>query len=151
MIGTCNPTSLTWGEDWGAGDWVQSPLGNDLFNHASVTCTCLVALSCLTLCNPMDSSPPSSTVHGILQARILIKRQRTSFGELMGWCTYGDMEHIKHMPLKERHTSRESGSSVLFLHNLPVLLAIPELYPLTINGNLTGKIFLWVLWVTLAS
>ena len=26
---------------------------------------------CLTLCNPMDCSPPGSSVHGILQARIL--------------------------------------------------------------------------------
>ena len=26
---------------------------------------------CLTLCNPMDCSPPDSSVHGILQARIL--------------------------------------------------------------------------------
>ena len=26
---------------------------------------------CLTLCNPMDQSPPGSSVHGILQARIL--------------------------------------------------------------------------------
>ena len=28
-------------------------------------------LSCLTLCNPMDCSLPASSVHGILQARIL--------------------------------------------------------------------------------
>ena len=27
--------------------------------------------SCLTLCNPMDCSPPGSSVHGILQARIV--------------------------------------------------------------------------------
>ena len=27
--------------------------------------------SCPTLCNPMDSSPPGSPVHRILQARIL--------------------------------------------------------------------------------
>ena len=27
--------------------------------------------SCLTFCNPMDGSPPGSSVHGILQARIL--------------------------------------------------------------------------------
>ena len=27
--------------------------------------------SCPTLCNPMDSSPPGYSVHGILQARIL--------------------------------------------------------------------------------
>ena len=31
----------------------------------------LVAQLCLTLCNPMDYNPPASTVHGILQARIL--------------------------------------------------------------------------------
>ena len=31
----------------------------------------LVAQLCPTLCNPMDCSPPSSSVHGILQARIL--------------------------------------------------------------------------------
>ena len=27
--------------------------------------------ACLTLCDPMDCSPPGSSVHGILQARIL--------------------------------------------------------------------------------
>ena len=31
----------------------------------------LVAQSCPTLCDPMDGSPPSSSLHGILQARIL--------------------------------------------------------------------------------
>ena len=30
-----------------------------------------VAQSCPTLCNPMDCSPPGSSVHGILQTRIL--------------------------------------------------------------------------------
>ena len=34
---------------------------------AAVCC----AQSCLTLCDPMDWSPPGSSVHGILQARIL--------------------------------------------------------------------------------
>ena len=29
------------------------------------------AQSCPTLCDPMDCSPPGSSVHGILQARIL--------------------------------------------------------------------------------
>ena len=32
---------------------------------------CMCAQSCLTLCDPMESSPPGSSVHGILQARIL--------------------------------------------------------------------------------
>ena len=31
----------------------------------------LVSKSCPTLCNPMDYSPPGSSVHGIFQARIL--------------------------------------------------------------------------------
>ena len=30
-----------------------------------------VAQSCLTLCDPMDCGPPDSSVHGVLQARIL--------------------------------------------------------------------------------
>ena len=44
-------------------------------------CQCLLPLcacghaqplqSCLTLCHPLDCSPPGSSIHGILQARIL--------------------------------------------------------------------------------
>ena len=30
-----------------------------------------VAQSCPTLCNPMDHSPPGSSIHGIFQARVL--------------------------------------------------------------------------------
>ena len=29
-----------------------------------------VAQSCLTLCDPMNCSPPGSSVHGIFQARV---------------------------------------------------------------------------------
>ena len=32
---------------------------------------CLVAQSCLTVCHPVDCSPPGSSVCGILQASIL--------------------------------------------------------------------------------
>ena len=31
----------------------------------------MCAQSCLTLCDPMDCSPPGSSIHGILQARIM--------------------------------------------------------------------------------
>ena len=37
-------------------------------------CVCLCVLvtqSCLTLCDPMDCSPPGSSVHGIFKAKIL--------------------------------------------------------------------------------
>ena len=43
------------------------------FNYTYI-CACMHAKSlqsCLTLCNPMDCSPPGSSVHGILQARTL--------------------------------------------------------------------------------
>ena len=40
-------------------------------NVLSVKMKVLVAQLFLTLCNPMDCSPPGSSVHGILQARTL--------------------------------------------------------------------------------
>ena len=33
----------------------------------------LVVQSCSTLCDPMNCSPPGSFVHGVLQARILVR------------------------------------------------------------------------------
>ena len=35
------------------------------FPSLSVLCLCLVAESCLTLCNHMDCSPPGSSAHGV--------------------------------------------------------------------------------------
>ena len=35
-------------------------------------CAYSVAESCLSLFNPIDCSPPGSSVHGIFQARILV-------------------------------------------------------------------------------
>ena len=40
-------------------------------HHWKPQCNALVAQSCPTLCNPMDYTPPGSSVHGLLQARIL--------------------------------------------------------------------------------
>ena len=34
-------------------------------------CVCVCVYSVASLCNPMDCSPPGSSIHGILQARIL--------------------------------------------------------------------------------
>ena len=45
--------------------WNQHNIINELCVHAKSF------QSCLTLCNPMDCSCPDSSVHGILQARIL--------------------------------------------------------------------------------
>jgi len=39
--------------------------------YVNICVKVLVAQLCPTLCSPMDCSPPGSSVHGILQARIL--------------------------------------------------------------------------------
>ena len=39
--------------------------------QSQITRARVCAQSCLTLCNTMDCSPPGSSVHEILQARIL--------------------------------------------------------------------------------
>ena len=44
----------------------------EIFFHAAVWCVCVfVTQSCPTLCDPIDCSPPGSSVYGILQARIV--------------------------------------------------------------------------------
>ena len=43
----------------------------DLPMFVAACCCCLVAQLCLTLCDLIDCSSPGSSVHGILQARIL--------------------------------------------------------------------------------
>ena len=50
----------------------SSKAGPSISLHSQAPCPQgEVAQSCLTLCNPMDCSPPGSSVHGIFQARIL--------------------------------------------------------------------------------
>ena len=43
-------------------------VGIFFFPHS---CLCSVVQSCLTLCDPMDCSPPGSSIHGIFRSRIL--------------------------------------------------------------------------------
>ena len=58
------------------GQTVQVHLVYAQMVHVTCVCVCvcvcvLVTLLCPTLCNPMDCSSPGSSVHGILQARLL--------------------------------------------------------------------------------
>ena len=61
-------------------------VSNPSFLYGCVcVCVCvLVAQSCLTFCNPMDCSSPGSSVHGILQARIL-QWDATPFSRGSSW------------------------------------------------------------------
>ena len=66
----------------------------------SCVCTCSVAQLCLTPCDPVDYSLPGSSVHGILQARILkwvaisfsrgssLPRDQSSVSYIGGWILY---------------------------------------------------------------
>ena len=63
-----NLPRLTESEILGLGPTIclwRNPPGN------SCCCGCLVSKSCQTLCNPVDCSPPGSSVRGILQTRML--------------------------------------------------------------------------------
>ena len=54
------PTDLSWAN-----------VTQDIPQATNAEVKVLVTQSCLTLCDPMDCSPPGSSVRGILQARIL--------------------------------------------------------------------------------
>ena len=51
-------------------DWMKHKLESGLPGEISITSD-MQLQSCPTLCNPIDGSPPGSSVPGILQARIL--------------------------------------------------------------------------------
>ena len=42
-----------------------------LLHFSPIMLACSVSQSCSTLCNPVDCSPPGSSVHGVLQSRVL--------------------------------------------------------------------------------
>ena len=48
--------------------WIQIPFSEMSLSHLRA---CMLSLSRVWLCDPMDYSPPSCSVHGILQAGIL--------------------------------------------------------------------------------
>ena len=54
-------------------------------------CYCLVTKSSLTLCGPMDCSPPGSSVHGISQGRIL-EWVAISYSRASSWAR--DQTHV---------------------------------------------------------
>ena len=62
-------TELNWSQCQTSSWWWLRPLLILCYNPERVRE--LFAQSCPAVCDPMDSSPPGSSVHGILQARIL--------------------------------------------------------------------------------
>ena len=51
--------------------YLRFPPMDSTTDHVVLWYLCSVTQSYLTLCDPMDCSPPGSSVHGIFQARLL--------------------------------------------------------------------------------
>ena len=71
---------------WGSPEYMLRVIIAPVTLHIECVCV-LVAQSCPTLCDCMDCSPPGSSVHGILQARIL-ERIAVSFSRPHGAASY---------------------------------------------------------------
>ena len=71
-----------------------------------------VAQSCPTLCDPMDCSLPGSSLHGILQARVL-EWVDISFSRGSSWSK--DQTQVSHIPGRRFNlwATREAGTSTL--------------------------------------
>ena len=66
---------------WNILGWLRY-LTAELLRHLYGVRACSVTQSCLNLCDPMACSPPGSSVHEILQARILEWVATASSGDL---------------------------------------------------------------------
>ena len=61
------PRSCAWQTD----SLLSEPPGKPIPMYAAAAAAAKLLQLCLTLCDPIDGSPPGSSVHRILQARIL--------------------------------------------------------------------------------
>ena len=86
-------------------------------------CYCLGAQSCLILCNPMDCSPPGSSVHGISQSRIL---EWVAISFSRGFSQPGDQTQVSYMtggcftteqPPGKANVGHTYSKKVLFIWN----------------------------------
>ena len=90
-------------------EWIWIPI----LSHCSMSYACLHAKSfqsCPVLCNPMDCNPPGSSVHGILQVRIL---EWVTMPSSRGSSGSRDWIHISYASCIGISTTRESLFYVL--------------------------------------
>ena len=109
----------------------------------------LVAQSCLTLCYPRDCSPPGSSVHAILQARILewvtilfSRGSSLTRDWNQGFCTAGGFFTI--------WTTRETTKEMSIIAHLFLLLhSIPFYRYNTVYIHIHLKMDIWLLQIKL--
>ena len=87
----CSATGETTGHHYWSPSALEPELHNKRSHHNKAACYSRVSAaaakslqSCLTLCDPIDGSPPGSPVPGILQARTL-ERVAISFSNAWKW------------------------------------------------------------------
>ena len=95
LVAISSSSSGVWGDERRLDDGTQVGMKEDTFTKAPrktlsprMCCVCAQLLqSCSTCCDPMDCSLPGSSVHGILQARILdrVTVHLTGTPEDWGW------------------------------------------------------------------
>ena len=122
----------------------------------SRSCVCMCAQSCLTLCDPMDCSPPGCSVHGISQARIL---EWIAISYFRGSSQKGLNLHLFASPAlagrffttwatgeasgSPTHLLRHSAKSSLNNHNLQDLQIPWRRYFLVSDVNFIGLVWWW--------
>ena len=99
-----------------------------------INCCCLVAKSCLPLCDPMDNSPPGSSVHGISQARKL-EWVAISFSRGSSW----PRDWTRNSCITGRFFTTEPPGKPLFI-NYNIQNWTQE------NGHLYTIYWIWGLW-----
>ena len=74
------------------------------------TCVCLPAQSCLTLCDPMDCSPPGSSVHGNSPGKNT--GEWDAMPSSRGFPIHGSNPHLPHCRWIPYHLSQREGNPI---------------------------------------
>jgi len=127
----------------GARDYLKSETERQiplrLMTQLKGLCVCLVAQSRLTLGDPMDCSPPGSSVHGIFQARILeqvaisyTRRDSREFGVRKMWNSWNkeedSIDEIKHNGKEYKKECMHMDHWITFLYTWNELSFVKQLY-----------------------
>ena len=99
-------------------------------------CSCMKSLQlCLTLCDPMDHSPPDSSVHGILQRKILEwVAMPSSRGSSRPQGLYPALPHCRWILYHLNHQGRPDSAIVIYFSGNPwVSYENPGGYVVTIH------------------
>ena len=120
------------------GKWINIELAKQftqVFPYHHKVMKVLVTQVCLALCDPMDCSPPCSSVHGILQARIL---EWVAISFSRGSSQPRDWTGVSY--------NREDPVKVLVTQSCPTLCDPVDCSPpgSSVHGILQGSILEWV-------